>query len=129
MQLTEPLHFAANINSMDIAGIIIDGGGAINIISNCIEGNAGPAIILTAGIWGAPAGILIQANYYEDNNVSNFPSFCWPVPAGRSDFMLLLAFTYIISDPALRGFVVHACRCRRSSSARTMATGLSVQTC
>ena len=75
---------------MDIAGIIIDGGGAINIISNCIEGNAGPAIILTAGIWGAPAGILIQANYYEDNNVSNFPCLR-PVPAGRSDFMMLLA--------------------------------------
>jgi hypothetical protein len=28
-----------------------------------------PAIIVTAGEWGAPMGITISSNYYEENNI------------------------------------------------------------
>ena len=52
-----------NIDSCDISGILIDGGGAIDIVGNLIEGNAGPAIILSAGLFGAPMGVTIESNY------------------------------------------------------------------
>jgi len=52
-----------NIDSMDITGVLIDGGAAIDIVGNLIEGNAGPAIIASAGWWGAPMGITIESNY------------------------------------------------------------------
>eukprot|EP01051_Picozoa_sp_SAG22_P003142 SAG22_NODE_150_length_17426_cov_8.082588_7_plen_116_part_00 len=49
----------------DVAGIMIDGGASIDIVGNLIEGNGGPGIILSAGIWGAPTGITVQSNYCE----------------------------------------------------------------
>ena len=58
-----------NIDMMDLTGIMIDGGAATDIVGNLIEGNSGPAITLSAGIWGAPEGIVISSNYYEANNL------------------------------------------------------------
>ena len=78
-----------NIDACDISGILIDGGAAIDIVgsepkaralfrlccllgpklnllcarTDLIEGNAGPAIILSAGLFGAPMGITIESNY------------------------------------------------------------------
>ena len=48
--------------------MLIDGGAATDIVGNLIEGNAGPAVIVSAGYWGAPMGVTITANYYEANN-------------------------------------------------------------
>jgi hypothetical protein len=53
-----------NFDGHDIAGIMIDGGNAIEIDSNCIEGNSGPAAIVTGGIWGAPMGVSYSNNYH-----------------------------------------------------------------
>ena len=59
----------SSIHSSDITGILVDGGAAIDILGNLIEGNAGPAIILSAGDFGAPMGVTITSNYYEANNL------------------------------------------------------------
>jgi hypothetical protein len=59
----------SNINSMQLAAVLIDGGAAIDIDGNLLEGNGGPAIILSGGIWGAPQGVTITSNYYEANNL------------------------------------------------------------
>ena len=57
-----------NFDGHDIAGIVVDGGNAIEIDSNCIEGNSGPAVIVSGGIWGAPMAVSVTNNYYESNN-------------------------------------------------------------
>eukprot|EP01045_Picozoa_sp_COSAG04_P011548 COSAG04_NODE_745_length_10645_cov_3.473639_7_plen_740_part_00 len=72
-----------NIDMMDLTGIMIDGGAATDIVGNLIEGNSGPAITLSAGIWGAPEGIVISSNYYEANNL-------YPVTVESYDGPLLL---------------------------------------
>ena len=57
-----------NFDGHDIAGIVVDGGNAIEIDSNCIEGNSGPAVIVSGGIWGGPMGVSYSNNYHESNN-------------------------------------------------------------
>ena len=60
-----------NIDSMDLTGVLIDGGAAIDIVGNLIEGNAGPAIIVSAGMWGAPMGVTIESNYCTSSDLQS----------------------------------------------------------
>eukprot|EP01052_Picozoa_sp_SAG31_P001623 SAG31_NODE_55_length_29938_cov_9.154027_13_plen_755_part_00 len=66
-----------NIDMQDIAGVMIDGGASIDIVGNLIEGNGGPGIILSAGIWGAPNGITIQSNYCKSSHGAVASSKIW----------------------------------------------------
>eukprot|EP01051_Picozoa_sp_SAG22_P003139 SAG22_NODE_150_length_17426_cov_8.082588_4_plen_81_part_00 len=73
-----------NIDSMDIAGVIIDGGAATDIVGNLIEGNAGPAIIVTAGWWGAPMGVTIESNYCERTTPAQRFIWHWCTPSSQT---------------------------------------------
>ena len=37
-------------------------------LKNCIEGNAGPAIIVAPSTLGYPSAVTVRSNYYESNN-------------------------------------------------------------
>jgi hypothetical protein len=71
----------SNFDGNSLTAVLIDGGNAIDIDSNCIEGNSGPAIIVASGVYGAPFSIAVRDNYYESNN--DRPTW-WRTPDGES---------------------------------------------
>ena len=71
----------SNFDGHSLTAILIDGGNAIDIDSNCIEGNSGPAIIVASGGYGAPFAIAVRNNYYESNN--DRPTW-WRTPDGEA---------------------------------------------
>jgi hypothetical protein len=58
----------SDFHGHSITGILIDSGASIDIEKNCIEGNAGPAIIVAPSTLGYPSAVTVRSNYYESNN-------------------------------------------------------------
>ena len=99
-----------NIDMMDLTGIMIDGGAATDIVGNLIEGNSGPAITLSAGIWGAPEGIVISSNYYEANNL-------YPVTVETYNGpMLLCTDLLLLGEPWNQSYIGPGALLNRNSS-------------